>query len=201
MNKLDLLNFTKEKLKTKLSYKNENEIEYSKDFEQGFVLYPCDLKLERKDWEILKKIWENLGETKILIRLIHEGIDKISEEGSYVFSPNISYEEYVNISNLPFEKIIYSEKLNWLIYINIDFYGEIRGKEEIIQIFKKYFSDWKKMAIEFQKFEIEYVEEFKMTKSEKKIFLLNEAKRLWSAEKEMSEYDKYHLIHEKYKEY
>lgn len=57
MNKLDLLNFTKEKLKTKLSYKDENEIEYSKDFEQGFVLYPCDLKLERKDWEILKKIW------------------------------------------------------------------------------------------------------------------------------------------------
>lgn len=57
------------------------------------------------------------------------------------------------------------------------------------------------MAIEFQKFEIEYVEEFKMTKSKKKIFLLNEAKRLWSAEKEMSEYDKYHLIHEKYKEY
>lgn len=195
---MNLLELTKEKLKTKFKYKNYGEVEYSKDFEQGFVLYPCDLKIEKKHWKNLQKIWSILKEKKILIRLVDEGIDKIPKEGCAEFLPNISYEEYEKISNLPFEKIIYSERLEWIIYINTDFYAEIRGKKEIINVFKTHFSEWKKMAFEFQKFEIEYVEDFNMSNIEKKIFLLNEANKLWGAEKELSEYEKYNWIHEKY---
>ena len=109
------------------------------------IINQLDDDLTEKQFDALIKSVKEFGEKYINIINIELRKNETFETTKEIYKMdlNTSYKEYENFT-FYLEKVIFSEKGNWGIWVSSDLFSILCGEKEFIKIYKKNYPEWKK---------------------------------------------------------